>query len=179
MFSGFRSRWTTPCRGCIQALQHLDGDANGAILRHAAFGEDVAQQPAFAPLHHHVDARAFLAAVDAHHHGVIQLFADGGFALEAIEEDGVGFHVGVRNLQARRRGCRAHPQRERSTPCRCALLGLQCGRNRFANRLLWCRECPLGGVSSACASSTLSRFSGDVSKEFIRLWLGPIQEGSR
>ncbi len=39
--------------------------------------------------------------------GVVELFADAGFALEAVEEDGVGFHVGVRNLEGNLCGCRA------------------------------------------------------------------------
>ena len=30
---------------------------------------------------------------------MIELFADAGLALEAVEEDGVGFHIGMRNLQ--------------------------------------------------------------------------------
>ena len=100
MFSGFRSRWTTPLRvNVFERFQHFDGDADGAVLRHAAFVEDCAQQRAVAPLHHHVDARPLLSAVDAHDHGMVELLADVRLALEAIEEDGVGFHVRVRNLQ--------------------------------------------------------------------------------
>ena len=30
---------------------------------------------------------------------MVEPLADGGFALEAIEEDGIGFHVGVGNLE--------------------------------------------------------------------------------
>ncbi len=64
-----------------------------------ALVQDLAQQAAFAPLHHHVDAGALLAAEDAHHLGMIELFADAGLALEAVEEDGIGFQVGVGNLE--------------------------------------------------------------------------------
>ena len=61
--------------------------------------QDLAQQAALAPLHHHVDARALFVAKDAHHVGMIEPFADARLALEAIEEDWIGFHVGVRNLE--------------------------------------------------------------------------------
>ena len=30
---------------------------------------------------------------------MVESFADAGLALEAIEEDGIGFHIGVGNLQ--------------------------------------------------------------------------------
>ena len=31
--------------------------------------------------------------------GMVELFADAGLALEAVEEDRIGLHIGVRNLQ--------------------------------------------------------------------------------
>ena len=42
----------------VERLEHFDGDADGAVLRHTAFVEDLAQQPALAPLHDHVNAGA-------------------------------------------------------------------------------------------------------------------------
>jgi hypothetical protein len=65
----------------------------------AALVNDAAQQPALAPLHHHVNARALFAAVDAHHPWVVEFFADSRLALEAVGEQRVGLHVGVGNLE--------------------------------------------------------------------------------
>ena len=83
----------------FEGVENTDGDADGALLGDAAFVEDLAQQAALAPLHDHVDAGALLAAVDAHDLGVVEFFADAGFALKAVEEDGVGFQVGVGNFE--------------------------------------------------------------------------------
>ncbi len=83
----------------FERTEHADGDADGAILREAAFVEDLAQKAAVAPLHDHVNAGALFAAENAHDHGVVQFFADAGFALKAIEEDGVGFEIGMRNFE--------------------------------------------------------------------------------
>jgi len=65
----------------------------------AALIEDMPQQAPFAPFHDHVDAGAFFTAKDAHHHGMLQAFADGSLALKAVEEDRIGLHVGVGNLE--------------------------------------------------------------------------------
>src|ERR1035437_747174 len=83
----------------VQGVKDGDSDAEGAVLRDSAFGHNLAQQAALAPLHDHVNAGAILSAIDAHHLGVEKLFADGGLALKAVKEDGIGFHVGMGNLE--------------------------------------------------------------------------------
>src|ERR1700722_6200920 len=83
----------------IESLENLNSDSNGAVLWKAAFVENLAQQAARAPLHNHVNAGVFLSAEDAHDVGMIEAFADVRFALEAVGENGIGFHVGVGDLQ--------------------------------------------------------------------------------
>ena len=39
------------------------------------------------------------ATEDPHHIGVVEPFADGGFALKSVEENRIGFHVGMGNLE--------------------------------------------------------------------------------
>ena len=65
----------------------------------AAFVEDLAQQTALAPLHDHVDPGTLLAAKDLHDVGMVEPFTDGPLALEAVKENGIGFHVGMGNFQ--------------------------------------------------------------------------------
>jgi len=72
---------------------------DGALLRDAAFGEDVAEKPAGDPLHNHVHPGAFFSAEDTHDFGVVEFFADSGFPFEAVEEDGIGFEIGVGNFK--------------------------------------------------------------------------------
>ena len=60
--------------------------------------QDLAQQAAVHPLHHHVDPAAVVVGEHLHDAGVIQLFADLGFARETVEKNGVGFHLRMRNL---------------------------------------------------------------------------------
>jgi hypothetical protein len=59
MFSGFRSRCTTPWRmNVFKRLADADGNARGAFRRKLLlFLENGAQQLAVHPLHHHVDLR--------------------------------------------------------------------------------------------------------------------------
>ena len=83
----------------FERFKHADGDAEAALLGDAAFGENLAQQASVAPLHDHVHAGAFLTAEDAHDLGVVKLFANLRFALEAIEEEGIGFKVGVGDFE--------------------------------------------------------------------------------
>ena len=83
----------------VESLQNLNGDADGALLRHAAFIQNAAEQAAIAPLHHHVNPRALRFLIDLHHVGVVQPLSDSRLALKAVEEDRIGFKVGVRNLQ--------------------------------------------------------------------------------
>jgi hypothetical protein len=64
-----------------------------------AFIENFAQQAAIAPLHHHINAGALLAAEDAHHFGMVELFADAGFALKTVKEDGIGFQIRMGNFE--------------------------------------------------------------------------------
>src|ERR1700677_2073699 len=83
----------------FECVEHAQGDVNGAFLSDAAFIENFAQQTAVAPLHDHVNAGAGFTAKYAHDLGMVELFANGGFALKAVEEDGVGFEVRVWNLK--------------------------------------------------------------------------------
>ncbi len=83
----------------FQCVQNANGDADGPVLRNLALIQNIAQQPAFAPLHDHVNAGALLIAKNAHHLGMVQFFANSRLPLKAVEEDGVGFQVGMRNLQ--------------------------------------------------------------------------------
>jgi len=64
--------------------------------------QNLAQKPTLAPLHHHVHARAFLVAEYTHDLGVVQLLANTRLAFEAVEENGVRFQIGMRNLQGNR-----------------------------------------------------------------------------
>ncbi len=56
------------------------------------------QQPALSPLHDHVSAAALLVVVGPHNAGVIEKLANLLFALEALEEHRVGFHLRQRHL---------------------------------------------------------------------------------
>jgi len=56
------------------------------------------EQAAFHPLHHHVDAAALGIGEHAHDAGVVHLLADLALAAEAVEQGGVGFHLGMRNF---------------------------------------------------------------------------------
>ena len=56
------------------------------------------QQPPVHPLDDHVDAAALFAVVGLHHAGVVQRLADLLFAIEALEQDRVGFHLRVGHL---------------------------------------------------------------------------------
>ena len=86
----------------VEGFKSLDGDADSAVLGNSAQVEDAAQETALAPLHDHVNTRALVAAKDVHDIGMVQPFANGRLALEAVEEDGIGFHVGVGNLERNR-----------------------------------------------------------------------------
>jgi len=83
----------------LERIENADGDVDGALLRDAAFSEDVAEEAAGDPLHDHVHAGAFLSAEDAHDLGVVKFFADAAFALEPVEEDGIGFEIGVGDFE--------------------------------------------------------------------------------
>ena len=159
-------------------FEHLDGDTNSAILRHPAFGEDLAQQSAIAPLHHHVNARALFAAEHAHHHGVIELLANFRFALEAIEENRIGFHVGVWNFQGDDTIVpRIHGAKNRShTASRDRRFNAV--RVDLSNQFRWCRGCPWGGVLQCLCFFYCIEFRGLDCKDFVRL-RGDVQEGSR
>ncbi len=60
--------------------------------------EDLAQQAAFDPLHDHVDLAAVVVGEDLHHAGMVHHLADFFFAAKAVEESGIAFNFGMRNL---------------------------------------------------------------------------------
>ena len=75
-------------------------DAHRALDGHLLLlDQDLAQQPAVDPLHDHVDPVAIFVVIDLHHRRVIELFADGFFALEAVEKQRIGFDFGMRNFE--------------------------------------------------------------------------------
>ena len=84
----------------VKRFENAYRDMDGAVLGNTPFIHDLTQQPAVAPLHDHVDAGMFFVAEDAHDLGVVELFTDARFAMEAIGEDGIGFHVGVRDFES-------------------------------------------------------------------------------
>ncbi|MGA3100880.1 MAG: hypothetical protein ABSD61_03365 [Terracidiphilus sp.] len=84
----------------IESLENLDGDADGALLRHPALIENLAQETAVTPFHDHINAGAAIPSVNLHHVGMAKACADLRFALEAVGEDGIGFHVGMGNLES-------------------------------------------------------------------------------
>src|SRR5208282_74198 len=48
----------------------------------------------------HISARTLFPAVNLHDIGMAEPFADRRLALKAVEEDGIGFHVGVGNFKS-------------------------------------------------------------------------------
>ena len=84
----------------IQRVADRDGDLDGALGRQHSclLMQNLAQQAALHPLHHHVDPAAVAVRQHFHDAGMIQLFADLGLALEAVEEHRVGFHLRMRDL---------------------------------------------------------------------------------
>ena len=85
MFSGFRSRCTTPLAvDVLQRVADAERDVDGALDgQFLLLDQDLAQQPAVHPLHDHVDPAAVFVVIHLHHAGVIELLADLFFALES------------------------------------------------------------------------------------------------
>ena len=75
----------------VERVQNLHRELDGALRRQLLlFMDDVAQQPALHPLHHHVDLAAGVVSQHLHHAGMIQHLADLRFALEALEQHRIG-----------------------------------------------------------------------------------------
>src|SRR4029077_2856378 len=60
--------------------------------------EDLTQQPALNPLHHHVDLATVAVRVYVHNAGMIDGLANIFFTVKAIEENRVSFHFGMGNF---------------------------------------------------------------------------------
>ncbi len=92
----------------VQRIANGNGQRNGAVdgqlplLIQAPFIQNGPQQPALHPLDHHVGAAALFAVVGLHHAGVVNLLADLLLAAEALEQNGVGFHLRMRHLHGHR-----------------------------------------------------------------------------
>ena len=83
----------------VEGVAQGESDPNGALGRKVLlFVQDLPQQAAIDPLQNHVAPAAVLVVEYAHDAGMIEFFADFFFALEPVEEDRVGFHFLVRNL---------------------------------------------------------------------------------
>ncbi len=83
-----------------ERLADAERDFDGALLRKFfLFVQDLAQQLAVDPFHHHVVLGGMFLGEDLENVRVIEMAADFGGALEALGEDEIGIHVRVRNLQ--------------------------------------------------------------------------------
>jgi hypothetical protein len=60
--------------------------------------QNIAQQPALDPLDHHVKTAPLFAVKSLDHARVVKLLADFLFALEALDENGISFHLRVGQL---------------------------------------------------------------------------------
>ena len=81
--------------GLAQGESNADGALRGKLF---LFVQDLAQQAAVHPFQNHVAAAALFIVEYANDAGMIEFFADFLFALEAVEQDRVGFHFLVGNL---------------------------------------------------------------------------------
>jgi len=80
----------------VECLADTAGDAQGPIGGNALGpAQNIAQEPPFHPLHHHVRAAAPLVGKDLHHRGVIQIAPDFLLLAEAVDQQRVVFHVGM------------------------------------------------------------------------------------
>src|SRR6266849_774210 len=83
----------------IQGVADRNRDTPGPFNRQlSSLAQNLAEQAALYPLHHHVDAAAVFIREHFHHAGVIEFFADFRLALEALEEYRVRFHLRMRNF---------------------------------------------------------------------------------
>jgi hypothetical protein len=75
------------------------GDADSALCRQLSpFAEDLSKEAPFDPLHDHVELATGLVVVDLHYSRVVERLADGFLTMEAVKENGVHLHFGVRDF---------------------------------------------------------------------------------
>ncbi len=83
----------------VEGIAQGESNADGALGRKfLLFVQDLAQQAAVHPFQNHVAPAAIFVVEYPNDAGMIELFADIFFPFEPVEEDRVGFHFRMRNL---------------------------------------------------------------------------------
>ena len=83
----------------VERIADAEGDFDRAISgQFFLFVQNGAQESAIDPLDDHVEAAAVFAVEGLDHAGMVELLPNLLFALEALEEHRVGFHLRKRDL---------------------------------------------------------------------------------